>query len=77
MATSIQERKLELIQWVSVIEDAAILDKLAELKEHSSHDWWEDISEAEKESISTGLEEADAGKLRPQSEARAIYEKRL
>ena len=75
--TNIQERKLELIQWLSVIEDTSLLDKIAELKDQSSRDWWDEISDAEKESISKGLKDAAAGKLKPHSEARAIYEKRL
>ncbi|HLA96158.1 MAG TPA: hypothetical protein VK612_10585 [Pyrinomonadaceae bacterium] len=78
MATiNMQERKLELIQWLSVIEDVSLLDKVAELKEQSTSDWWDEISDVEKGSISQGLEDADAGRLKPHSEARAIYEKRL
>lgn len=75
--TSIQERKLELIQWLSVIEDVSVLDKLAELKDQCTRDWWDEISESEKESISKGLLDADAGRLKPHSEARAIYEEWL
>lgn len=75
--TNIQERKLELIQWLSIIEDVSLLDKLAELKDHSTRDWWDEISDAEKESIAKGIEDADAGRLKPHSDARAIYEKRL
>jgi hypothetical protein len=78
MATAdIQERKLELIQWLSVIEDVSVLDKIAELKDQSTADWWDEISSAEKESISKGLEDADAGLLKPHSEAKVIYGKRL
>lgn len=76
MPTSIQERKLELIRWLSVIDDDSLLDKIAELKEESTRDWWDEISESEKESILKGLEDADARNLRPHSEARAIYGKR-
>lgn len=75
--TNIEGLKLELIQWLSVIEDASILDKLADLKRQSARDWWDDISQTEKDSISKGIEEADAGRLRPHSDARAIYEKRV
>lgn len=75
--TSIQERKLELIQWLSVIEDVSVLAKLAELKYESTPDWWDEISESEKQSISKGLLDADARKLKPHSEARAIYEEWL
>lgn len=77
MATNIQERKLELIQWLSVIEDASLLDKLAELKEQNTLDWWDEISNAERESILKGLKDADAERLKPHSEARATYEKWL
>ncbi len=41
--TSIQEHKLELIQWLSVIEDASLLDSLAELKEQSVRDLRDEI----------------------------------
>jgi hypothetical protein len=62
--TDIQARKLDLIQWLSVIEDVSLLDKLAELKEQSARDWWDEISNAERESISKGLEDADAGRMK-------------
>ena len=78
MATpNIQERKLELIQWLSVVEDVSLLDKLSELKEESTRDWWDNIPEVERDSVVTGLEDADSGRLKPHSEARAIYERRL
>lgn len=74
---NIQDRKLELIQWLSVIEDVSLLDKLIQLKEENTRDWWDEISDGEKESIQIGIEDADAGRVKPHSEARAIYEKRL
>lgn len=78
MATgNIQERKLELIQWLSVIDDAVLIEKVAKLRDESVSDWWNEISEAEKESIAKGIEQAEAGRLRPHSDARAKYEKWL
>lgn len=77
MATDIQELKLELIQWLSVLDDASLLDKVSELKDRSMHDWWDEISDAEKQSIANGLGDADADRLKPHSEARKIYEERL
>ena len=75
--SDIQERKLELIQWLSVIDDVLLLDKISELKAQNSLDWWDDISEAEQISILLGVADADNQKLKPHTEARAIYEKRL
>ena len=73
----LQERKIELIQWLSVIDDVKLLEKIVELKEQDDSDWWNEISDEEKVSIDCGLADADAGNLNPHSEARSIYEKHL
>ncbi len=77
MEMNLQERKVELIQWISVIEDEAVLEKIADVRNQITADWWKEIPEAEKESIDIGLAEADAGKLSPHTTARSIYEKWL
>ena len=78
MATAnIQERKLELIQWLSVIDDVSLIEKVAKVRDDNVSDWWNEISEAEKESIAIGIKDADSGLLKPHSEARAKYEKWL
>ena len=53
-------KKLELIQWLSIEENK---------------DWWNSIAESEKEAIETGIQDANDGKLNPHSKARKIYEK--
>ena len=70
-------KKLELIQWLSTIEDSTIIEKIMDLRKKESKDWWNSISESEKESIEKGLNDADAGKLNPHSNARKLYEKWL
>ncbi|MCC6330056.1 MAG: hypothetical protein IT174_16205 [Acidobacteria bacterium] len=77
MATTLQERKIELIQWLSIIDDAALLDKIEDLKEQNASDWWDEISAAEKDSIDRGLTDADAGKIKPHIDARSSYDKLL
>lgn len=78
MATAnIQERKLELIQWLSVIDDVSLIEKVAKVRDENVSDWWNEMSEAEKESVAIGINDADSGQLRPHSEARAKYEKWL
>lgn len=69
--------KLNLIQWLSTIEDEAVIKKLAEFRRKETKDWWEQISEEERKSINKGIEEADNKELKPHSEARKIYEKWL
>ncbi|MCG7281636.1 hypothetical protein MHJ94_10070 [Chryseobacterium taklimakanense] len=72
----IQNKKLELIQWLSTIEDLNILEKISDMiSRERKKDWWDDISDAEKRSIEKGIAQADAGKLNPHSKARKIYGK--
>jgi hypothetical protein len=74
---NILNKKLELIQWLSTIEDSTIIEKIMDLRKKESKDWWNSISESEKESIEKGLQDADAGKLNPHSNARKLYERWL
>ena len=73
----IQNTKLELIQWLSTLEDATILEKIMDLRKRENKDWWNSISELEKQSIEEGLKDAVAGKLNSHSNARKLYEKWL
>ena len=74
---NILNQKLELIQWLSTIEDSSIIEKIMDLRKKESKDWWNSISENEKESIELGLKDAESGKLNPHSKARELYEKWL
>ena len=71
---NLQNKKLELIQWLSSIEDSTIIEKIMALRKEESKDWWNSIAESEKEAIERGIQDANAGKLNPHSKARKIYE---
>ena len=73
----IQNKKLELIQWLSTIEDLSVLNKIIDLKKQENKDWWNLISDNEKQSIEKGLQDADTGKLNSHSKARQLYDKWL
>ena len=70
-------KKLELIQWLSTVEDRTILEEIMDLRKRQNKDWWNSISENEKEGIEKGLKDAESGKLNPHSSARKLYEKWL
>jgi hypothetical protein len=74
---NIQSKKLELIQCLSTIEDLSVLNKIIDLKKQENKDWWNLISDNEKQSIQKGLQDADAGKLNSHSKARQLYDKWL
>lgn len=77
MELDIQKKKIELIQWLTTLEDSSIIQKILDLRIKESKDWWEEISEAERKSINKGISEAEEGKLKPHSEAKKIYGKWL
>ena len=74
---NILNQKLELIQWLSTIEDSSVIEKIMALRKKESVDWWNLISESEKQSIELGLKDAESGKLNSHSKARNSYEKWL
>ncbi|MEX0812840.1 MAG: hypothetical protein WD048_11545 [Chitinophagales bacterium] len=74
---NIQNTKIELIQWLTTVEDSSLLQKILDIKSTESKDWWNEISETEKKSIQKGVSDADKENLKPHSEARKIYGKWL
>jgi predicted transcriptional regulator len=75
---SIQTKKIELIQWLSAMDDANLLDKIAHLiAQEQKSDWWGDTPEAARQSIEKGIADADNGQLQPHAKARDLYGKWL
>ena len=60
-------RKVDLISWISNLRDEKTLKKIETIRQEES-DWWDEISEAEKEEIEKGIAEADRGELIPYDE---------
>ena len=56
MDLSLENKKIELIQWLSTLNDTSLIDKLMKLREKEKNDWWNEISASEKESIEKALE---------------------
>lgn len=75
--TQILDKKIELIQWLSALEDNVIIDKLLQFRKAETKDWWETINVQEKSSITKGIKDADNKKLKSHSSARKTYEKWL
>ena len=73
----LQAKKLELIQWLSTIDNPNIIEKIMAIRDNQKEDWWCDLSSLEKESINKGIDDADAGKLKSHEQARKIYGKWL
>ena len=74
---NIQNQKLELIQWVSTLEDSSIIEKINELRKSENTKLWDSLSENEKQAIDSGILDADEGKINTHTKARQLYEKYL
>ena len=74
---NIESKKLALIQWLTSLNDVSMIDKILELKQKETKDWWNETHDEEKESIEKGLSDAESGNLKPHSEIRKKYEKWL
>ena len=77
MKQNLEKEKINLIQWVTTLEDPNMIQKLNDLRQNESKDWWYEISESERKFINKGIAEADQEVLKPHSEAKKIYEKWL
>lgn len=77
MDAKLLDKKIELIQWLSTLEDSLIIEKLVTFRKEETKDWWDNVSDEEKVSIARGIADADNKKMKPHSEAKKLYEKWL
>lgn len=77
MEIDIQNAKIDLIQWLTTLEDSSLIQKIIELRKNETKDWWNEISEAERKSVESGIADAENGKTKPNAEAKKIYGKWL
>jgi len=77
MEMNLQNTKIELIQWLTSLEDKSLLQKIMDLRNKQTKDWWDTISESEKSSIEKGISDSKKGKINTHAVARKIYEKWL
>ena len=56
--------KLELIEWLMKLEDDATINYLKIVKDSSTsdHDWWDDLTNEQKQGIERGLRDIDNGR---------------
>ena len=59
MKMDIKAKKLSLIEWLLKIKDETLIRQIENLR--AGTDFWDDLSEAEKEEIDKGLTELDKG----------------
>jgi predicted transcriptional regulator len=71
----IQAEKLNLIKWLTDVEEPSVIEQLVALKNEQQHNWWDEIGEDEKAEIEEGLRQADNGEVFSHEEVMAKYQK--
>jgi len=76
---NIKSEKQILIDWISSLEDEEVIETIKEFKQSyfSKKDWWNEISEEEKNSIDRGLEDAEEGRVISYEQFKNKYKKWL
>ena len=77
---NLSTEKLDIIQRICEIQDNDLLDiikKIIYLPTDSKSDWWDQISQAEKNSINRGLDDLAKGRIHSHEQIRKKYEKWL
>ena len=67
--------KLELIQWLTKLEDDETLNYLKVVKDSNEQhqEWWHDLSEEQKSGITRGLKDVDEGRVHSHKDIKLKY----
>lgn len=67
--------KLELIEWLTKLEDQDTLEYLKVVKDSkiSDHNWFDDLTEEQKTGIERGLEDIDERRVTSHDEVKKRY----
>jgi hypothetical protein len=77
MEKTIERSKLELISWLSTIEDRNVINRIIEFRTELDYSMQNYLSEKEIISIEEGIKDAETGNMTDHNEVRKIYEKWL
>lgn len=73
---NLETRKINIISWVSHLQDENILARIEELQSQKD-DWWNLIGDEERAEIEEGMQQADHGELKSTDEVLCRYKKWL
>jgi hypothetical protein len=68
-SAELNRKKLDLISWINQLSDVKIITFLEDLRKSSTKDdWWDELSEKQKNIVLMGLKDAENGNLFSSSE---------
>ncbi|MGF7138246.1 hypothetical protein [Roseimarinus sediminis] len=66
---SLEARKINLINWISSVQETDIIDKIEKIQNEKT-DWWDTINREDRQAIEEGLEQLDKGEFLTRSQVR-------
>lgn len=55
---NLEARKINLINWISSVQETAIIDEIEKIQKERK-DWWDTLNKEDKQAIEEGLEQLD------------------
>ncbi len=73
---NLETRKINLINWISTLQDEKTLEKMEKIQEERN-DWWDNLNEEDKSAITDGISQLDSGKYMTRSQVRSRINERF
>lgn len=71
----IKATKLDLMQLLLQINEESVLKRVKSILEEESSDWWDELSDEEKEDIALGLQDVENGDMVDYEEVKKLFRK--
>lgn len=69
----VQTEKIDLITWLTQINDVSVINEIKALKKKSQDDWWDSLNEQQRNDIETGLTDLRLGRKKGIAEVLKKY----
>ena len=73
---NVETRKINLINWISTIQEEDILNKVENIQKEAS-DWWDTIRKEDNAAIKEGISQLDEGEHLSRSKVRSNIKTRF
>lgn len=77
MKSELLSLKLDLINWISNLDDPNILHSIKDLQSANQTDWWDDLTHEQKQSVEEGLSDVKNGRVHSHDEVSKLFDKWL
>jgi predicted transcriptional regulator len=73
---NLETRKLNLINWISSIQEKSVLSKIEKIQKENA-DWWDKLNPKDKDAINEGLEQLDRGEFLTREQVREKFKNKF